>query len=87
LGKTKPYNNFIHQGKLVIDIDASEELEETKIDENQVPSPEALLQRLLVKAEASVQKSDISRKRWQLLSFVSLMLFAAVLYTVIWMNM
>jgi len=77
-------------GKTVIDVDASEkpkETEETKVDENQLPSPEVLLQTLLIKAEASVHKSDISRKRWQFLSFVSLMLFTGALYTVIWVYM
>lgn len=74
-------------GKTVIDVDASERLKETKVDENQLPSPEVLLQTLLIKAEASAQKSEISRKRWQLLSFVSLMLFIGTLYTVIWVYM
>ena len=76
-----------HQGKLVIDVDASEEVKEAEVGENQVLSPEVLLQRLLLKAETSAQKSDISRKKWQLVSFVSLMLLAVTLYTVIWMNM
>ncbi len=74
-------------GKTVIDVDASERLKETKVDENQLPSPEVLLQTLLIKAEVSAQKSEISRKRWQLLSFVSLMLFIGILYTIIWVYM
>lgn len=74
-------------GKTVIDVDASEGLKETKADEGQLPSREVLLLTLLRKAEASAQKNDISRKRWQLLSLVSLILFIGALYTVIWVNM
>ncbi len=77
-------------GKLVVDIEASEavkEAKETRVGENQVSSPEVILQKLLVRAETSARKSDISRRKWQLLSFVSLMLFAAGLYTAVWVNM
>ena len=78
------------QGRTLIDVDASEKLKETKqttLYENQLPTPEVLLQRLLAKAEVSAQKSDMSRKKWQLLSLVSLMLFAAALYVTIWIYM
>lgn len=78
------------QGRTLIDVDASEKLKEAKqttLDENQLPTPEVLLQRLLAKAEVSAQKSDMSRKKWQLLSLVSLMLFAAALYVTIWIYM
>ena len=78
------------QGRTLIDVDASEKLKETKqttLDENQLPTPEVLLQRLLAKAEVSAQKSDMSRKKWQLLSLVSLMLFAAALYVTFWIYM
>ena len=69
-------------GKMVIDVDASEKVKEMKVDENQLPSREALLHTLLIKAEATAQKSEMSRKKWQLLSFVSLMLFIGALFTV-----
>lgn len=78
------------QGRTLIDVDASEKLKETKqttLDENQLPTPEVLLQRLLAKAEVSAQKSDMSRKKWQLLSLVSLMLFATALYVTFWIYM
>jgi regulator of replication initiation timing len=78
------------QGKTLIDVDASEKLNEAKqttLDENELLTPEVLLQRLLEKAEVSAQKSDISRKKWQLLSLVSLMFLAATLYVTIWIYM
>ncbi|MHC4462417.1 MAG: hypothetical protein ACYS30_13450 [Planctomycetota bacterium] len=78
------------QGRTLIDVDASEKLKEAKqttLDENQLPTPEVLLQRLLAKAEVSAQTSDMSRKKWQLLSLVSLMLFATALYVTIWIYM
>jgi len=78
------------QGRTLIDVDASEKLKEAKqttLDENQLPTSEVLLQRLLVKAEVSAQKSDMSRKKWQLLSLVSLMFFAAALYVTFWIYM
>ncbi|UCF43937.1 MAG: hypothetical protein JSV99_03160 [Planctomycetota bacterium] len=75
-----------HNGKTVIDVDASEEdkqRREATVDENQVASPEVLLQRLLVQAEASAQKSYVAQKRWQLVSFISLLLFIGALLIVI----
>ncbi len=78
------------QGRTLIDVDASEKLKETKqttLDENQLPTPEVLLQRLLAKTEIWAQKIEMSRKKWQLLSLVSLMLFAAALYVTIWLVM
>jgi hypothetical protein len=79
-----------HDGKTVIDVDASEEDKQPKqaqVDEDQVASPEVLLQRLLVQAEASAQKSYIAQKRWQLVSFVSLLLFIGALSIVMWLYM
>ena len=52
-----------------------------------LPTPEVLLQRLLAKTEIWAQKIEMSRKKWQLLSLVSLMLFAAALYVTIWLVM
>jgi hypothetical protein len=79
-----------HNGKTVIDVDASEEdkqPQQAQIDEDQVASPEVLLQRLLVQAEASAQKSHVAQKRWQLVSFVSLMFFIGALWIIIWLYM
>jgi len=77
-----------HNGTTVIDVDASEEdkqRKQTAVDENQVQSPEVLLQRLLVQAEASAEKNYILQKRWQLVSFVSLLLFIGAMLIVIWL--
>ncbi len=77
-----------HDGKTVIDIDASEkdkQPEEVTVEENQVPSPEVLLQRLLVQAEASAEKNYILQKRWQLACLVLLMLFVGALSIIIWL--
>jgi hypothetical protein len=77
-----------HNGTTVIDVDASEEdkqRKQTAVDENQVQSPEVLLQRLLVQAEASAEKNYILQKRWQLACLVLLMLFVGALSIVIWL--
>lgn len=79
-----------HDGKTVIDVDAPEkdkQPEEVTVEENQVPSPEVLLQRLLVQAEASAEKNYILQKRWQLACLVSLMLFIGALWIIIWLYM
>ncbi|MHC4913085.1 MAG: hypothetical protein ACYTE5_08790 [Planctomycetota bacterium] len=79
-----------HDGKTVIDVDASErdkQPEEATVEESQLLSPEVLLQRLLVQAEASAQKSYVAQKRWQLVSFVSLLLFIGALSIVMWLYM
>jgi len=77
-----------HDGKTVIDVDASEkgkQPEEVTVEENQVPSPEVLLQRLLVQAEASAEKNYMLQKRWQLACLVLLMLFVGALSIIIWL--
>jgi hypothetical protein len=79
-----------HDGKTVIDVDASEkgkQPEEVTVEENQVPSPEVLLQRLLVQAEASAERNYILQKRWQLVSFVSVLLFIGALSIAMWLYM
>ncbi len=77
----------LREDRKTIGVDASEKPKETTADENQTPSLEFLLQRLLAKAETSARKNEISRKRWQLVSFVSLMLFAAAFFTCLWVYM
>lgn len=79
-----------HNGQTVIDVDASEEDKQPRqiqIDEDQAASPEVLLQKLLVQAEASAQKSYIAQKRWQLVSFLSVLLFIGVLSIAMWLYM
>ena len=77
-----------HNGTTVIEVDASEkdkQPEETQVDEEQAASPEMLLQKLLMQAETSAKKSYITQKRWQLVSFVSVLLFIGSLLIVVWL--
>jgi hypothetical protein len=75
-----------HNGTTVIDVDASEQderREQAAVDEDQAVSPEFLLQKLLVQTEASAQKNYVAQKRWQLVSFVSLLLFIGALLIIV----
>ncbi len=77
-----------HNGTTVIDVDASEQDKQGKqaaVDEDRAASPEALLQKLLAQADASAKKNYIAQKRWQLVSFVSLLLFIGALLIIIWL--
>ncbi|UCE99247.1 MAG: hypothetical protein JSV82_08785 [Planctomycetota bacterium] len=70
-------------GRTLIDLEAPQTAK-TRLDESQLPSRQTMIRTFLAKAEASAQKSEISRKRWQLLAFVSLLLLAATLYAAVW---
>jgi hypothetical protein len=77
-----------HNGTTVIDVDASEQdkqREQAAVGEGQTASPEALLQKLLAQAEASAKKNYVAQKRWQFVSFVSLLLFIGALLIVFWL--
>ena len=81
--REKRITTLRQKGKTVIDVDASEKQKEKKVKEDQGPSREVLLHTLLVKAEESARKNEMSHKKWQLLCLVLLLLFMGALFTAI----
>jgi regulator of replication initiation timing len=81
--KEKRITTLHQKGKTVIDVDASEKRRERKVEEPEGPSREVLLHTLLVKAEESARKNEMSRKKWQLLCLGLLVLFIGALFTAI----
>ena len=79
--KKKRITTLRQNGKTVIDVDASEK--EKKAEENQGPSREVLLRTLLMKAEESARKNEMSRKKWQFLCLGLLLLSMGALFTAI----
>ncbi|MHC4477481.1 MAG: hypothetical protein ACYTEL_17675 [Planctomycetota bacterium] len=87
--KDERLTTFDRQGQTVIDVDASEkpaeQREEDANEETQVLPSQVLLEKLLVKAEVSAEQNELSRKKWQLISLVSMMLLAAAALVVIFL--
>ncbi|MHC4111739.1 MAG: hypothetical protein ACYSUY_11740 [Planctomycetota bacterium] len=74
-------------GQTIIDVTAPQEPAEqsqTDVDETTQPtSSEALLETFLSKAEVSAEHSELSRKKWQFISLVSMMFLAVAVLVVI----
>ena len=79
--KERRITTLRQKGKTVIDVDASEKQKERKVEDNQGPSREVLLRTLLMKAEESARKNEMSRKRWQFLCLGLVLLFIGALFT------
>jgi cell division protein FtsB len=74
-------------GQTVIDVTASQEpAEQSQMDVDeptQLTSSEALLETFLSKAEVSAEHSELSRKKWQFISLVSMMFLAVAVLVVV----
>jgi len=81
--KEKRITTLRQKDKAVIDVDGTEKEKERKAGEYEGPSREALLHTLLLKAEESARKNEISRKKWQLLCLGLLVLFMGALFTAV----
>ena len=81
--KEKRITALRQKDKAVVDVDGTEKQKESEAEEQQEPSREVLLHTLLVKAEESARKNEISRKKWQLLCLCLLVLFIGALFTAI----
>lgn len=58
---------------------------DTELDDTHVIAHEELLQRLLVTAETATQRVELSRRKWQLASLVSILLLIPTLAVTVWL--
>jgi len=81
--KEKCITTLRQKDNAVIDVDGTEQEKEIKGGEYEGPSREALLHTLLLKAEESARKNEMSRKKWQLVCLGLLVFFVGALFTAI----
>lgn len=81
--KEKCITTLRQKDRTAIDVDGTEKQNERQVEEDNGPSREVLLHTLLLKAEESARKNEMSRKKWQLVCLGLLVFFVGSLFTAI----